>query len=101
MLLSLTLNPGSNRCLQLSHLTTLGKYGVILSIAVDSERIFEPVVVDFGNVRTLGAFARKDRERNETQRASGEAKTGDGETQRYVEGGMETPPQDEEYVPQG
>lgn len=38
---------------------TLGKYGVVLSVVVGGQRIFEPTVVDFGNVRTRGASSRE------------------------------------------
>lgn len=40
---------------QVSRSTTLGKYGVVLSLGEGSERTFEPPVVDFGDVATVAA----------------------------------------------
>lgn len=42
---------------QVSRFTTLGKYGVVLSLGEGSERSFEPPVVDFGNVATVSTTA--------------------------------------------
>lgn len=35
-----------------------GKYGVVLSLGEDPERVFEPSVVDFGDVATVVSAAR-------------------------------------------
>lgn len=41
----------------MGHFTTLGKYGLVLSIEEDSEKVFEPPVLEFGDVPTVGAAA--------------------------------------------
>ena len=43
---------------QLSDLVSKGKYGVVLSLGEDPERVFEPPVVDFGDVATVVSAAR-------------------------------------------
>ncbi|CAM9226925.1 unnamed protein product, partial [Scytosiphon promiscuus] len=43
---------------QLTDAVSKGKYGVVLSLGEDQARVFEPAVVDFGDVATVGSAGR-------------------------------------------